>query len=134
MKCRGKGRNILSIYKEFLRLEILESSQHLRAKSYCYAIWLLRRGEWRGAGSRTSLLVQNWVERGSWGEKMFREGTLGYVPCALPSAQQAVAAAGLRGAGWKGSRSQRRPVGGRRTLLHPCPVSQHPDVYQATVY
>lgn len=86
LKCRGKGRNILSIYRELIRLEILESSQQLRAKSYCYAIWLLGRGEWRGAGSRTSLLVQNWVEQGSQGEKMFREGTRGY-PGVLHAAQ-----------------------------------------------
>lgn len=134
LKCRGKERNILSIYREFIRLKILESAPQLRAKSYCYAIWLLRREEWRGAGRRTSLLVQNPVEQGSLGEKIFREGTLCYASYMLVRAQQTIAAAGLIGAGWKGSRCQRRQqsVSGRRALVPPCPMAQHPGVYQAT--
>jgi len=53
------------MYRDFIRLKILELAQQLRANSCCYAIRLLRRGEWRGDGSRTSLLVQNQVKQGS---------------------------------------------------------------------
>lgn len=131
---QGEGEEYFIIYREFIRLEILESAQQLRAKSCCYAIWLLRKGERRGTGRRTSLLVQNWVGQGIQGDKMFREGTLWYVSYMLVSAQQTIATLGLTGAAWKGSRSQRRhqSVGRRRALVPPCPMSQDAAVCQAT--
>lgn len=65
---------------------------------------------------------------------MFREGTLEFVLCLLSSAQQAIAAAaGLRGAGWKGNRSPRAAACGWEGPA-PSPLSQHLNIYKAMLY
>lgn len=64
---------------------------------------------------------------------MVREGTLGFVLCMLPSAQQAIAAAALRGVGWNSSRSQGAAACGWEGPA-PSPLSQHLNIYKAMVY
>lgn len=114
LKCRG--RNILSIYREFLRLEILESAQELRAKSCCYAIWLLGMGGVEECWQENQTACEELGRAKQWGrENVQGRYPLVYVTYILVSAWQTIAAIGLIGAGCKGSRS----VGERMAQVPP---------------
>lgn len=121
---QGRGRNRLSIYKEFISLKILESAQQLRAKSCCYTVGLLRRGE-RKDRSRKIICLEHYHKRKLQG---------GYLTISILHTNQCLVnktADCLLGAGWKRKRSPKRQksVGGKRAMslsalvLEPCCVS-----------